>query len=204
MNDDICRLYTEGYTMRHISEMLGTNHHYVKRVLVKNNIEITPRPTKKPYSEERRRNLSKKRKRRRVHRKNVETSRETLIKNMVNHLKYDVTEEWIDGFENLDKMKYLNHSLSRKRDYEGFDTEMYMAYIEKFYNDEKFNFLFDKWIATGDKYIKPSLDHIVPKSKGGALSLDNLRFISWFENKAKGDILLDDWLKMKDNIQMYL
>lgn len=119
-------------------------------------------------------------------------------------MKYDVTEEWIDGFENLDKLKYLNHSLSRKRDYEGFDTEMYMAYIEKFYNDEKFNFLFDKWLETGDKYIKPSLDHIVPKSKGGALSLDNLRFISWFENKAKGDILLDDWLKMKDNIQMYL
>ena len=50
---------------------------------------------------------------------------------------------------------------------------------------------YERWIKTNDKWIKPSLDHIIAKSKGGGLLIDNLQFISWLENRAKIDIEQD-------------
>lgn len=128
----------------------------------------------------------------------------SLLKNMRAHLKYDVTIEWLSKFEDIEKLKYLNKSLSRKRDYEGFTTEIYIQFIEHFYYDNKFNELYLKWIETNDKWIKPSLDHIIAKAKGGGLLIDNLQFISWLENRAKMDIDQEDWNKMKQNIIYYL
>ena len=120
------------------------------------------------------------------------------------HLKYDVDLDWLMSFEDMRKLKYLNKSISRKRDYTGFDTKLYIKFIEKFYNDDNFNRLYDKWILTNDKYIKPSLDHIKPKSKGGSLiDLDNLRFISWFENRTKMDFDEDEWILIKNKIYEY-
>lgn len=120
------------------------------------------------------------------------------------HLKYDVSLEWLNGFSDIEKLKYLNRSLSRKRDCEGFTTEIYKQFIEKFYADEKFNLLYSKWLIKKDKWIKPSLDHIEPKCKGGTLLLDNLQFVSWFENRAKMDIPQTTWNEMKENIKYYL
>jgi len=54
------------------------------------------------------------------------------------------------------------------------------------------------------KLKKPSLDHIVPKSKGGSLFVDNLQFISWLENRAKMNIDQDAWNLIKQNIDYYL
>ena len=128
----------------------------------------------------------------------------SLYKNMLTHLKYDVTLNWLENFEDIEKLKYLNRSLSRRRDCEGFTTEIYKMFIEKFYNDKKFNQLFNEWVETKDKWIKPSLDHIKAKCKGGTLLLDNLQFISWLENRAKVDIPQEEWNKMKLNIKYYL
>ena len=52
--------------------------------------------------------------------------------------------------------------------------------------------------------LKPSLDHIVAKANGGKLDIDNLQFISWLENRAKVDIPLVEWNKIKENIRYYL
>lgn len=131
-------------------------------------------------------------------------SRDFILKNMKSHLKYDVTIEWLDSFEDIEKLKYLNRSLSRKRDCEGFNTEIYKQFIEKFYYDNNFNILFERWIKTNDKWIKPSLDHIEAKSNGGTLLLNNLQFISWLENRAKVNIKQDEWNKIKNKINYYL
>ena len=131
-------------------------------------------------------------------------TREHILKNMKAHLKYDVSLEWLNGFEDMEKLKYLNRSLSRKRDCEGFTTEIYKQFIEKFYNDDKFNSLFDKWKVTNDKWIKPSLDHIKAKCNGGTLLLNNLQFVSWLENRAKVDIDQDEWESIKERINEYL
>jgi hypothetical protein len=128
---------------------------------------------------------------------------ELILKNMSSHLKYNVSLEWLGQFKDIEKLKYLNRSISRKRDCEGFTTEIYKQFIEKFYYDEKFNSLFEKWIKTGDKWIKPSLDHIKAKSQKGSLLVDNLQFISWLENRAKIDIEQEEWNKIKERIYDY-
>ena len=200
----ICDLYNKGYTLRHIGEIVGKDHHFVKRTLMKHNVQITKRKTKKPYTEEHRKKVSNSCKGRKTWSKGKKMTRDFNIKNMVAHLKYDVTYKWVDSFDDLDKVKFLNRALSRKRDYKGFDTEQYKQYIETFYKDEEFNRLYDLWVKTGDKYIKPSLDHIIPKAQGGSLLVENLRFISWFENRAKCDMTLEEWENIKGNIQIYL
>jgi hypothetical protein len=136
--------------------------------------------------------------------KGIKVSKELLYKNMKAHLKYDVSIDWLKQFEDVEKLKYLNHSIARERDYRGFNTEIYKQFITKFFNDRKFNHLFNEWQKTGSKWIKPSLDHIEAKSKGGSLLLDNLQFISWLENRAKIDIPLVEWNKIKNNINYYL
>ena len=133
------------------------------------------------------------------------STKEQNIKNMKGHLKYDVSFEWLNSFEDIRKLQYLNISLSRKRDCEGFTTELYIEFIEKFYNDEKFSYLYDEWIKTNDVWIKPSLDHIIPKSKGGKLNIiTNLQFISWFENRAKFNLTQEQWNKIKEKIDEYI
>jgi 5-methylcytosine-specific restriction endonuclease McrA len=129
---------------------------------------------------------------------------ELILKNMKAHLKYDVSLEWLSQFNDIEKLKYLNRSISRKRDCEGFTTKTYKQFIEKFYYDEKFNSLFDKWIESGDKWIKPSIDHIIPKSKGGTNELSNLQFLSWFENRCKNDMTQAEWDMLKANIKEYI
>ena len=132
-----------------------------------------------------------------------ENGRELLLKNMKAHLKYDVTLDWLNTFDDIEKLKYLNRYISRERDNEGFTTEIYKQFIERFYIDKRFNELFDRWIATGDKWIKPSLDHMTAKCNGGSLLLDNLQFVSWLENRAKVNIPQEAWDSMKKRINEY-
>ena len=135
--------------------------------------------------------------------KGKKMSRDHILKNMEVHLKYDVSLEWLDGFADIEKLKFLNGSIKRKRDYEGFTTEIYRQFIEKFYDDKKFNALYEKWVETGDKWIKPSLDHIQAKANGGTLLVDNLQFVSWLENRAKVNIYQSEWESIKKRIYDY-
>lgn len=205
MNDEkIIELYNSGYTLRHISDIFNSNHHMIKRILIRNGIEITKRKTLKPYTDEHKQKVGAALKGRKCWSKGLKMTIEHNLKNMKAHLKYDVTIEWISKFEDIEKLKYLNRSISRKRDCEGFTTEIYIQFIERFYIDSKFNELYHKWIETNDKWIRPSLDHIEAKCNGGSLLIDNLQFISWLENRAKIDIDQKLWNRMKQNINYYL
>jgi len=164
---------------------------------------------KRTLSEDHRRKISESRKRLKgngwiPYNLGLKMDRVSLLKNMKAHLKYDVKLEWLGRFNDIEKLKYLNKSLSRKRDCEGFTTETYIQFIDRFYEDSRFNELYLKWIETNDKWIKPSLDHICAKSNGGSLLVDNLQFISWLENRAKVDIDQELWNVMKKNINYYL
>ena len=79
-----------------------------------------------------------------------------------------------------------------------------LAETLRFYFDKQFNLLYDRWNKSGCKpYMKPSIDHITPKAKGGTNALDNLQFLTWFENRCKNDMSQQDWDKMKSNILEY-
>lgn len=198
---ELIRLYNEErWTLRMIAKKFNTNHHLIKRKLEREGIKITRRNSLKEFTQKHKDNISKSCKGRVCWWKGKKMPKEHSYKNMKVHLKYDVTLEWLKEFEDIEKLKYLNRSI---RDCKGFTTEIYKLFIKKFYNDEKFNTLFEKWKITKDKWIKPSLDHIKAKSNGGTSLLDNLQFISWLENRAKMNIDQTEWNSIKTKINEY-
>ena len=207
---EIIKMYVEDdFTLRQIAIKFSTNHKLIGRILIRNGIAMKKSKRLRVFTVEHKGNLSKSRKslyesgKITAWSKGKKMTREHTLKNMKAHLKYDVTLEWLDQFPDIEKLKYLNRSISRKRDCFGFDAEIYKAFIERFYFDKNFNRLFGEWISTGDKWIKPSLDHIVPKSSGGILMIENLRFISWLENRSKSDIPESEWVLIKNRINEY-
>ena len=206
---EVVRLYEqEGWTLRRIARQFNTNHHKVRRLLVRHGIEITQKGRKRePFTEEHKRNIGNSSRGRTCYWKGKNMPKDALYKNMRAHLKYDVDLEWLHQFDDIEKLKVLNRSFGKKRDCRGLTVGVYQSFIEKFYHDNQFNKIYAKWADSGscDKYLKPSLDHIVPKSQGGALDdLDNLQFLTWFENRCKNDMSQSEWLEMKHNLAEYL
>lgn len=206
MNEqEIIRLYTEETkTLRHIARVFDTDHHTIKRRLEKHGIPIdSDRHNTEPFTDEHRRKIGEASKGRQSFLGHTHTP-SARYKNMRAHLRFDVSLDWLLQFD-IDKLMILNKSLSRKRDGASFTTETYKAFIEKFYHDAQFAAIYEKWIESGkDKYLKPSLDHVTPKSKGGGLGIDNLQFLTWFENRCKNDMSQAEWDKMKSNLSEYL
>ena len=50
-------------------------------------------------------------------------------------------------------------------------------------------------------WAKPSLDHIIPISKGGEEKLENYQFLTVYENFSKRDMTMEEWndFKIKTN-----
>lgn len=125
--------------------------------------------------------------------------KETLYKNMLNHLQWDIDLDFLIQFDDIDKLKILNKMLTRDRVSSHFDSEKYKQFILKFYYDQLFNDVYNDYIAENkSRYAAPSLDHIVPLSKGGTWELDNLQVLNWVVNRAKCDFLHDEWEYIKN------
>lgn len=203
---DIIELYVvKQYTLRHISDIYSTNHHMIKRILKRNNIELTRRSSKKPISELKREQGRKFGLKHGASNKGKKASKIHVYKNMKAHLKYDITLEWLMKFEDIEKLKILNKSITREYMKEGFTTEIYQSFIERFYYDKQFNIIYDRWLTDiNNEWMRPSLDHIHPRSQGGKLTdLDNLQFLTWLENKCKSTFSSDRWCEIKNNINNY-
>ena len=183
--DLVCKMYQDGKSMRQIALELGTNHKLISRILKGKNIQ-----TRKP------------KKLRGV--KKFECDNERLYNNMATHLRFDVDFRWLMQFKDFKKLQLLNDVITNRSGRWEVDTVWYKEYLLKFYNDEQFNSVYHKWCLSGyDGYKKPSIDHIVPKAKGGTNDLNNLQFLSWFENRCKNDMTQDEWNISKSNIEEY-
>ena len=183
--DLIIEMYKKGDSMRSVADKLGTNHKLISRVLKKNDIQ-----TRKPKNT-------------RVAKKfNCDIERN--YNNMATHLRFDVSVGWLMQFKDFDKLKLLNIVITNRSGRWEVSSVWYKRYIERFYDDEQFNRIYERWINSGkEKYKKPSLDHIIPKAKGGTNDIENLQFLSWFENRCKNDMTQTEWDILKLNIQEY-
>lgn len=186
MNEDlVVDLYKKGNSMRSIASRFETNHKLISRILKRNGVQ-----TRKP------KNL------RGVKKFNCDIERS--YNNMATHLRFDVSLEWLMQFSDFEKLKLLNDAITNRLGRWDVSTEWYKSYIRKFYYEDQFNKVYGRWINSGkEKYKKPSIDHIVPKANGGTNELDNLQFLSWFENRCKNDMNQEEWDNLKSNIEEY-
>ena len=192
-----------------IATKFETNHHLIKRMLLKAGVEISGKGRKKtPPTPEQRALRGARRKARHANgeiviwSKGKKMPKDSLYKNMAAHLQWDVELNWLTSFDDIEKLKFLNKVVSRYRMH--FDTQKYTAFIENFYFDDQFNRVYKKWLLSGkNKWFMPSIDHIHPRSLGGDFELTNLRFITWLENRTKADMSFEEWESIKSNILDY-
>lgn len=196
--EDIIIKYKSGsYSMKTLAEIYHISHHRVRDILIENNVAIFSNKRNIPkdlreYQIVQRTNYPK-------------HTIESRYKNMIAHIRFDISLKWLMQFEDIEKIKILNKAITDKKERYGNNTKWYKQYIEKFYYDKKFNKIYLAYVNSNyDEYLKPSLDHIIPKSLGGTNELNNLRFITWFENRTKNNLSLERWNYIKEHIQEYL
>lgn len=187
-----------------IARKFNINGRLIKRRLIANGVTITRKGrVKRVFTEQHRKNISEGCKGRISWNKNKKMHKKLLYKNMSAHLKYNINLKWLIKFDDIEKLKFLNRVISRHRKY--FNRQRYYHFIEKFYKDKIFNKIYKKWLLSNqNRWLRPSIDHIKPRSRGGGFDIINLRFVTWFENRAKADMNLEEWENIKNDIGNYL
>lgn len=121
--------------------------------------------------------------------------------------RQDITSDFLENFNDFDKFLFIHKMLIRTTEkyYFDCDIEEYKKTVLFFYSDKQFNAVYDFWNNIDSKlhqtfydWAKPSLDHIVPKSKGGNNKLENLQVLTVFENLAKRDMTQEEWVVFKN------
>lgn len=120
----------------------------------------------------------------------------SMLERMALQSHWNITPKWISQFEDLNRYKFLLRMINHNADFYEYTDEEFMELIEHFYNSPSFNIQYDIYQETKRKDDVPSFDHIIPISRGGTNKLDNLQVLSWFENRAKGEMTMDEYINM--------
>lgn len=115
----------------------------------------------------------------------------------------NLDEEYLLSFEDFDKFLFIHKSIRRIIRITEISLEQYKNYINTFYNDKQFNFIYNFWKTkerenTFYDMAKPSIDHKIPTSRGGNNDIQNLQFLTIFENLCKRDMTEQEWLLFKN------
>lgn len=123
----------------------------------------------------------------------------------------DVPDEYLEKYNqnpgDFEKFLLLHKALVRTSgnniNYYKNHLDEYQQIIEFFWNDKQFNQLYQFWKSRDKEnntfydWAKPSLDHIIPSSRGGLNVLSNFQFLTTFENLAKRDMTMEEWINFK-------
>ena len=118
-----------------------------------------------------------------------------------------IDEEYLYSFKDFDKFLFIHKMLTHITDnYYGTkcDINEYKAAVQYFYEDKQFNQIYKFWqnhtneSSTFYDLAKPSIDHIIPLSRGGTSKLSNLQILTVFENLAKRDMTMEEWNIFKE------
>lgn len=121
--------------------------------------------------------------------------------------RQDLTDDFLNQFSNFERYLLIHKMFIRTTDIDvlNIPLQTYENMIKYFYYNKQFNAVYDFWeqhqneTATFYDWAKPSLDHILPKSKGGTDDLNNLQVLTVFENLAKRDLTMSEWTDFKIN-----
>lgn len=130
------------------------------------------------------------------------------IKAFLASSKIGIDENFIQQFDDFEKFLFLHKQLTAASGKTAgqYRLKEYKEDILYFYYDNQFNQLYNFWKTqerskTFYDLAKPSLDHIIPKSKNGSNEKENLQFLTVFENLSKRDMTWEEWedFKIKTN-----
>ena len=82
---------------------------------------------------------------------------ERSYNNVSTHLRFDVSVEWLMKFKDFDKLKLMNNVITNRSCRWDVSSEWYMSYIERFYDDDQFNIIYERWINSGKEKYKKNL-----------------------------------------------
>lgn len=132
------------------------------------------------------------------------------IKAFMTSTSFPNTEEkWLTSFKDFNKFLFIYKALTHTGNINLFNHSIddFKQIIEFFYNQKQFNLVYNFWknnkkrSKTFYDLAKPSLDHIIPKSKGGTDTFKNIQFLTVFENLAKRDMSMEEWKQFKKETQ---
>ncbi len=195
---ELIEMYSqEFFSINRIWKIFKISNGYVKKILEENNVNINHNNRLKyVFTQDHKDKIWEKSKWRKS-RLWMKSSDEMRRKNMVWHLNRNITITDLKKYNDTEKLIFLNNVISRHRKH-FVDDAKYIAYLDKFFYDKLFNIVYKERIHSWRcKWRIPSLEHILPISRWWGFDLDNLIFTTWFENRAKAEMSLDEWNNFK-------
>ena len=119
--------------------------------------------------------------------------------NMIKNLD----DEFLDSFDDFDKFLFIHRTIRTAiGNFSSLEKDKYKELINYFYNQKQFNDIYKFWLSqektnTFYDWAKPSIDHIIPKTKGGTNDLNNLQYLTVYENLNKRDMTMKEWEQFK-------